>query len=81
MKTQSYAAGETIIAEGTHGTSTFLITEVQVLICKETGSKGRIPIATLSRGEVFGEMYLFDDTGFRSASVIAQTAVTVEVRA
>lgn len=79
MNIQHYQAGETIIAEGTHGSQTFLITGGQVLICKETGVKGRIPLATLSEGEVFGEMYLFDETGFRSATVIAQSAVTLEV--
>jgi CRP-like cAMP-binding protein len=78
METFQYAPGDTIIAEGTHGEQTYLIKEGQVLICKETG-KGRISIAVLSEGEVFGEMYLFDDTGFRSASVVAQTAVSVEV--
>ena len=49
------------------------------MICKETGGTRRIPIAVLTDGEVFGEMYLFDDTGFRTASVVAQTAVTVEI--
>lgn len=79
MKTQTFKAGETIIAEGTTGSQTFLIKEGQVLICKETGRKGRIPIATLKSGEVFGEMYLLDETGFRSASVVAQCDVTVEI--
>lgn len=78
METRSYSAGEIIVAEGTHGDQTFLITAGSVQICKETG-KGRITIATLSEGEVFGEMYLLEETGFRTASVIATTAVTVEV--
>ncbi len=79
MKVKQFAAGDTIIAEGTHGTSTYLITEGQVLICKETGKKGRIPIATLAEGEVFGEMYLLDEAGFRSATVVAKSDVTVEI--
>lgn len=79
MTIKQFAAGEVIIAEGTYGAQTFLIQQGQVLICKETGGINRIPITVLKSGEVFGEMYLFDDTGFRTASVVAQTAVTLEV--
>lgn len=79
MNIQKYASGEVIIAEGTYGSQTFLIQEGRVMICKETGGMSRIPIAVLKEGEVFGEMYLFDDTGFRTASVVAQGDVTVEI--
>lgn len=79
MNIRKYSSGEVIIAEGTYGTQTFLITEGRVMICKETGGGSRIPIAVLKTGEVFGEMYLFDDTGFRTASVVAQGDVAVEI--
>lgn len=79
MTIKQYSSGEVIIAEGTYGTQTFLIREGRVMICKETGGKTRIPITVLTAGEVFGEMYLFDDTGFRTASVVAQGDVTVEI--
>lgn len=79
MTITEYKAGEIIIAEGTYGTQTFLIRDGRVMICKETGGSKRIPIAVLTDGEVFGEMYLFDDTGFRTASVVAHTDVTVEI--
>jgi CRP/FNR family cyclic AMP-dependent transcriptional regulator len=80
MTTKQYAPGATIIAEGTTGTQTYLIKEGRVLICKETGGPtGRIPIATLKEGEVFGEMYLMDEAGYRTASVVTQTQVTVEI--
>lgn len=79
MNIRKYASGEVIIAEGTYGSQTFLIQEGRVMICKETGGMSRIPIAVLKTGEVFGEMYLFDDTGFRTASVVAQGDVTVEI--
>jgi CRP/FNR family transcriptional regulator, anaerobic regulatory protein len=79
MTVKQYKPDEIIIAEGTYGTQTYLIREGRVMICKETGAKGRIPIAILTAGEVFGEMYLFDDTGFRTASVVAQSDVTVEI--
>ncbi len=79
MSIRKYSSGEVIIAEGTYGTQTFLVKEGRVMICKETGGVSRIPIAVLTAGEVFGEMYLFDDTGFRTASVVAQGDVTVEI--
>lgn len=79
MNIRKYSSGEVIIAEGTYGTQTFLVKEGRVMICKETGGLSRIPIAVLKAGEVFGEMYLFDDTGFRTASVVAQGDVTVEI--
>lgn len=79
MNIRKYTSGEVIIAEGTYGNQTFLVKEGRVMICKETGGVSRIPIAVLKEGEVFGEMYLFDDTGFRTASVVAQGDVTLEI--
>lgn len=79
MSIKTYVSGEIIIAEGTYGTQTFLVKEGRVMICKETGGVSRIPLTVLTEGEVFGEMYLFDDTGFRTASVVAQGDVTVEI--
>ncbi|WP_373533221.1 Crp/Fnr family transcriptional regulator [Vampirovibrio sp.] len=79
MNTRKYTDGEVIIAEGTYGTQTFQIQEGRVVICKETGGVCRIPISVLTAGEVFGEMYLFDDIGFRTASVVAQGDVLLEV--
>jgi CRP-like cAMP-binding protein len=38
-----------------------------------------IPIAKLGDGEIFGEMYLFDGSGDRSATVLASTDLKVEV--
>lgn len=79
MAIKHYKPGEVIIAEGTYGDQTFLILKGRVMICKETGGTSRIPITVLMEGEVFGEMYLFNETGFRTASVVAQSDVTVEV--
>jgi CRP-like cAMP-binding protein len=79
MTIKHYKPGEIIIGEGTYGSQTFLIREGRVMICKETGGTSRIPITVLAAGEVFGEMYLFEDTGFRTASVVAQEDVTVEI--
>jgi CRP-like cAMP-binding protein len=79
MKSKTYRAGEKIIAEGTQGRETYLIQSGVVLVCKETGQRSPIPIARLSKGEVFGEMYLLDAIGFRTATAIAESEVVVDV--
>ena len=61
----SYKAGNTIVAEGTTGVGFFLILEGKA----EVRRKGKV-LATLSRGQFFGEMSLIDDLP-RSADVIA----------
>ncbi len=79
MKTKNFQPNEIIIAEGTFGDQTFRILSGKVLIYKEAGNSQRIPIAVLGPDEVFGEMYLMDHAGFRSATAIAKTEVTVQV--
>ena len=61
----SYKAGNTIVAEGTTGVGFFLILEGKA----EVRKKGKV-LATLSKGQFFGEMSLIDDLP-RSADVIA----------
>ncbi len=61
----SYKAGSTIVAEGTTGVGFFLILEGKA----EVRKKGKL-LATLSKGQFFGEMSLIDDLP-RSADVIA----------
>ncbi|MBX2860358.1 MAG: cyclic nucleotide-binding domain-containing protein [Vampirovibrio sp.] len=78
--TKSYIKGETIIKEGAKGDRTFQIISGEVLICKEMGSQGFIPIAKLGPGEYFGEMYLWEKNSSRTASAIATTDdVTLEI--
>ena len=79
MSIHTYQPGDLILAEGTSGTQTFLIKVGEVLICKDIDGNQRIPIATLGEGELFGEMSLFEETGVRTASVVAQTEVHVEL--
>lgn len=76
---KSFQPNKKILAEGTFGTETFVIQSGNVLIQKETGGKSPVTLAVLNPGDVFGEMYLFEDVGFRSASAVAQTDVTVEI--
>jgi CRP/FNR family cyclic AMP-dependent transcriptional regulator len=61
----SYKAGSTIVAEGTTGVGFFLILDGKA----EVRKKGKV-LATLSKGQFFGEMSLIDDLP-RSADVIA----------
>jgi CRP-like cAMP-binding protein len=66
----SYKAGSTIVAEGTTGVGFFLILEGKA----EVRKKGKV-LATLSKGQFFGEMSLIDDMP-RSADVIALQPTT-----
>src|SRR5208337_3967120 len=64
-KEMSYKAGDTIVAEGTTGVGFFLILDGKA----EVRKKGKV-LATLSKGQFFGEMSLIDDLP-RSADVVA----------
>lgn len=76
---KTFQSGEKILAEGTFGTETFLIKSGRVLIQKETDTGAPVVLSALRDGDVFGEMYLFEDVGFRSASAVAEGLVTVQV--
>jgi CRP-like cAMP-binding protein len=77
--TQIYGKGDVIISEGSTGDRTFKILHGEVLICKQNKDRKQIPIAKLSAGDVFGEMYLIDSSGSRSATAIALDGVVVEL--
>lgn len=76
---QHFGKGEVIIPEGGVGDRVYRILHGEVLICKKNAQGRMIPITKLETGEIFGEMYLFESSGARSASVIASTDVKVEV--
>ena len=71
MQTVKLRAGDTIISEGEDGNTAFLIVSgsVQVSVGKEPKAK---LVATLTAGDVFGEMSLIEP-GPRSATVKAVT--------
>jgi CRP/FNR family cyclic AMP-dependent transcriptional regulator len=75
----SYAKGELIIKEGDYGISIYKILKGSVRIFRQEGQR-KITLATLGRGEVFGEMTFFNFLlEPRSASVEAIDDVQVEV--
>lgn len=76
---QHFSKGEVVIPEGSQGDRVYRILSGEVLICKKNPQGKMIPIAKLSTGEIFGEMYLFDAEGARSASVVATNDLKVEV--
>lgn len=71
MQTVKLGAGDTIIAEGEDGNTAFLIVSgsVEVSVGKQAKAK---TVATLTAGDVFGEMSLIE-AGPRSATVKALT--------
>ena len=64
-KELSYKAGDTIVSEGTMGVGFYLILDGKAEV-----KKGAKVLATLSRGQFFGEMSLIDEQP-RSADVVA----------
>lgn len=78
--TQHFVKGQTILLEGSEGDRTYRIITGEVVICKRNPAGNLVPIAKLGPGEIFGEMYLFEEAKTRTASVIAlSTDVNVEV--
>jgi len=75
----SYAKGELIIKEGDYGISIYKIVKGNVRIFRNLGEH-KITLATLGKGEVFGEMTFFNFLlEPRSASVEAMDDVVLEV--
>jgi len=75
----TYAKGELIIKEGDYGISIYKIVKGNVRIFRKLGEH-KVTLATLGRGEVFGEMTFFNFLlEPRSASVEAMDDVVIEV--
>jgi CRP-like cAMP-binding protein len=75
----SYSKGELIIKEGDYGISIYKIVKGNVRIFRKLGEH-KITLATLGKGEVFGEMTFFNFLlEPRSASVEAIDDVVLEV--
>jgi CRP-like cAMP-binding protein len=76
--TKEFAKGETILLEGSVGDRSYKLISGNVLICKQQEGN-LVPIIRLEPGEIFGEMFMLNPAGLRSASAIAATDVTVEI--
>ncbi len=76
---ESYGDNEYIIKEGNTGDWMYMIIEGQVKVKKMT-SNGAVTIDTLKKGDIFGDMVLWQALkAARSASVIADGPVRVGV--
>lgn len=76
---EEYDKGTVIIKEGSKGNWAFIILDGTAKVKKKT-SKGIVTIDTLSEGDIFGEMILWQTAqGTRTASVAAETKLRVGV--
>ena len=70
FRRKRFGAGAVLFEEGDEGDEVFLITEGEVEIRRDTGGADPHILARLGKGDVFGELALFDDAP-RMATVIA----------
>ncbi|KMP11688.1 hypothetical protein UZ36_03450 [Candidatus Nitromaritima sp. SCGC AAA799-C22] len=73
-----FAEGEVIIREGDPSHCAYMLDEGQVEVLKNQNSNRDVRIATLGKGELFGEMGLIDDSP-RSATIKALGSCTVTI--
>ena len=74
---EQYNDGDIIIKEGSQGDWVYIILEGTVKVKKMT-AKGLVTVDTLTEGEIFGEMVLWQlGKVSRTASVVAETKVKV----
>lgn len=65
-----FEAGQWVVRENELGDSLYLIREGRMVVTKAVGGEGEIILSTLSGGDCFGDMSIFD-ADVRSASVKA----------
>jgi NADH:ubiquinone reductase (H+-translocating) len=75
IQTQHFEPGDFIFRQGDLGNSVYVIEEGECEILREQEGVQR-PLATLGRGEYFGEMALLSD-GTRNATVCARSSMNV----
>jgi hypothetical protein len=77
MATFRYAPGETITAPGDDVERLYIITEGQVLVSQHDAEGNEIEVATLHRGQYFGEIALLIPDAKHTKTVRAKTDVQV----
>ena len=67
---KTYTDGEIIVRQGESGNCMFTVQKGQVEVLKEHEGRGQVRVATLGKGDIFGEMAIFERE-VRSATVRA----------
>lgn len=76
LETFHYAPAETVLAPGDDAERLYIITEGEAVVChREDGHE--VPIATLHRGQYFGEIGLLVPNAEHTKVIRAKTALTV----
>ena len=70
LRAESFEDGTTLFVEGSAGDALYIVAEGSVRISRRIPGRGESVLASLARGEVFGEMALVDDQ-LRSADAHA----------
>ena len=74
---EEHEKGDTILKEGSKGNWVYLILNGTVKV-KKMSPKGLVTVDTLTEGDIFGEMVLWQlGKGSRTATVVAETKVKV----
>ncbi len=76
LQRKSYRAGQIVFSAGDIGSAMYIVESGQVNIHLPGEGSRRISLADLARGEIFGELALFDEQP-RSASALATTDVVL----
>ncbi|MBF0093613.1 MAG: cyclic nucleotide-binding domain-containing protein [Alphaproteobacteria bacterium] len=74
---RTFQAGEIVFREGEISLTVYVVQSGEVELCK-MGPRGMVVLATLGKGEMFGEMGVLDKTP-RSATALAATDLEVEI--
>lgn len=69
-RTESFAAGETIVRMGEPGWTLYVVRSGRVRVVRDVANGSTVTLAVLGPGEFFGELSIFDGEK-RSATVIA----------